>query len=79
MFRDKKLIWVIEYIFGSLLVILPFFGLIPAEENAPEPHIWSLELFTISLGVILISCASSMRQRIKLAERIEQLIKNRPS
>ena len=79
MLKDTKAVWIIEYIFGSLLVILPLLGLVLSAENLPKPHIWSLELFTISLGVILISCGSSMRQRIKLAEHIEQLVKNSPA
>jgi hypothetical protein len=77
MLKDRKIIWVIEYIFGSLLVILPFLGLILSGEKLPDPHLWTVELFTISLGVILISSASSMRQRLKLQMRIEQLTRGK--
>jgi hypothetical protein len=36
-------------------------------------YVWTAKLFAACLGVILISCASSMRQRLLLAKRIDKL------
>ena len=73
MLRDRTLVWVVEYIFGGMLVLLPMMGLYFGAEELPDAHIWAVELFIVCLGVVLISCASSMRQRMALAKRIEQL------
>jgi uncharacterized membrane protein len=73
MFKDRIVIWVLEYIFGGILVVVPMAGLASWRVSWIDAHIWAVELFVACLGVILISCASSMRQRMLLARRIETL------
>jgi len=73
MLRDRTIIWVLEYFFGAALVLLPIAGLYCEQGGLPEAHIWAAELLVICLGVVLISSASSMRQRMILSKRIEQL------
>jgi hypothetical protein len=73
MFNDKTVVWVLEYIFGSTLVILPLAGLGVYRYIWMNTNLWAAALFIVCLGVILISCASSMRQRMLLAKRIERL------
>ena len=73
MFKDRTLIWVLEYIFGGTLVVVPLTGLASRRANWTEGCIWAVGLFVVCLGVILISCASSMRQRMLLGKRIDGL------
>lgn len=75
MFRDRVLVWVLEYIFGGTLVLVPLTSLVLRRETWTDAYIWAAKLFVVCLGVILISCASSMRQRMFLAERIDRLAK----
>ncbi len=73
MFRDRMLVWVLEYVFGGMLVIVPLTSLVLYRPDWTDAYIWATQLFIVCLGVILISCASSMRQRILLARRIDRL------
>ncbi len=73
MFKDRTVIWVLEYIFGGTLVIGPLSGLAVWRINWTEANLCAVGLFVVCLGVILISCASSMRQRMFLARRIDML------
>jgi len=73
MFNDKAIVWVLEYIFGGTLVILPLVGLSVYRHSWMDTYLWATGLFVVCLGVTLISCASSMRQRMLLARRIEIL------
>ena len=73
MLRDRKIIWVMEYVFGGILVIVPLAWLKFCAGARSDAHFWAAGLFIISLGVIFISCASSMRQRLLLAKRIDKL------
>jgi len=73
MLKDRTIIWVLEYIFGGLLVFVPLVWLKLRGLTRTDAHIWAVGLFVVCLGVILISCASSMRQRMHLAKRIEIL------
>ncbi len=75
MFKDKGIIWMLEYIVGGMLVITSLTVLGFRRSTWADAHIWAAHLFVISLGVILISCASSMRQRILLARRVDRLAK----
>ncbi|MHC4464754.1 MAG: hypothetical protein ACYS30_25490 [Planctomycetota bacterium] len=75
MFRDRTLVWAVEYIFGGTLVVVPLTSLVLCRAAQDDAHIWAAQLFVVCLGVILISCASSMRQRILLARRIDILAK----
>jgi hypothetical protein len=73
MFKDQTIVWVLEYILGGTLVIVPLAGLVVRRFAWMEAHLWAVKLFVACLGVILISCASSMRQRMLLARRIDKL------
>lgn len=73
MFNDKTVVWVLEYIFGDTLVILPLVGMVVYRHSWIDTHLWATALSVVCFGVILISCASSMRQRVLLARRIEKL------
>ena len=75
MFKDRMLIWLLEYVFGGLLVVVPLTGRILRPLAWTEAHLWATQLFVAGLGVTLISCASSMRQRLLLARRIDGLAK----
>jgi len=73
MFKDRTIIWVLEYIFGGLLAFFPLVWLKLRGLTRTDAHLWAVGLFVVCLGVILISCASSMRQRLFLAKRIDRL------
>ena len=73
MFRDRVVIWVLEYILGGMLIVVPLAGLALLGAEWRGARLWSVALFGVSLGVILVSCASSMRQRMRLASRIDGL------
>lgn len=73
MFKDRAAIWVLEYIAGGTLVLVPLIGLSLLRANWTDAHAWATGLFVVCLGVTLISCASSMRQRMLLARRIDTL------
>lgn len=75
MFKDRVVVWVLEYIFGGVLIIVPLTGLSLRQDRWMDSHIWAVGLFIVCLGVILLSCASSMRQRMVLARRIDKLAK----
>ena len=73
MFRDRMVVWIMEYIFGGTLVIVPLMIGFLFQILWIDAHIWAVQLFVVCLGVILISCASSMRQRMLLSRRIDGL------
>jgi hypothetical protein len=73
MFNDNPVVWVLEYIFGGALVVVPITGLALWRPAWMDTPIWTVYLFVVCLGVVLISCASSMRQRMLLARRIDRL------
>lgn len=75
MFKDRTAIWVLEYIVGGTLVLVPLIGLGFLRANWTDAHAWATGLFFVCLGVTLISCASSMRQRMLLTKRIDTLAK----
>jgi hypothetical protein len=75
MFKDRAAIWVLEYILGGILAFVPLIGLGLRQTNWTNAHTWATGLFVVCLGVTLISCASSMRQRMLLARRIDILAK----
>ena len=75
MFKDRTIIWILEYILGGLLVLVPLVWLKLRGLTRTDAHLWAVGLFIVCLGVILISCASSMRQRLLLAKRIDSLAK----
>ncbi len=74
MFKDRTAIWVIEYVLGGILVVVPWVVLgcrQPAVET--EAGLWSIGFLVVSLGVILVASASSMRRRLALARRIDSV------
>ena len=75
MFKDRALIWILEYVFGGALVLIPLADMVFRLSVRTDAHIWAAHLFVVCLGVILISCSSSMRQRMLLARRLYVLTK----
>jgi hypothetical protein len=75
MFKDGVAIWVLEYIIGGVLAFVPLIGLRLWQTDWTDAHTWATCLFVVCLGVTLISCASSMRQRMLLAKRIDLMAK----
>jgi uncharacterized membrane protein len=73
MLKDRMVVWVVEYVFGGVLVIAPLASLVLRRFAPTDAYTWATKLFVACLGVILISCASSMRQRMLLAKRIDEL------
>ena len=75
MFKDRVLIWILEYIFGGALVLISLVDIVLRVSVQTDAYKWAAHLFVACLGVILISCSSSMRQRIFLARRLDVLTK----
>jgi len=73
MCRDRVVIWVLEYVLGGLLVVVPLGALAALGGARVDGRLWAVALFVVCLGVILVSCASSMRQRMRLETRIDGL------
>ncbi len=73
MLNDRRIIWILEYVFGGALVAVPLTSRVVRPPAWTDAYTWSTQLFVVGLGVILISCASSMRQRLLLAGRIDAL------
>ena len=73
MLKDRMIVWLVEYVFGGALVIVPLTSLAVDRFVRTDVYVWTAKLFAACLGVILISCASSMRQRMLLAKRIDKL------
>jgi len=75
MFKDRVTVWWLEYIFGGSLVLISLADMWFRGSVRTDAYIWAAHLFIVCLGVILISCASSMRQRMLLARRLDMLAK----
>ena len=73
MFKDKTVVWVLEYLLGGTLVLVPLAVVGFWLPEWIDARIWAVQLFVVCLGVVLISCASSIRQRMLLAKRIDTL------
>jgi len=73
MLKDKKVLWVVEYIIGFILLVAVIPLIVHPQPGWSEAHGWAYLLFLISVSIILLSCASAMRQRMQLAERIAEL------
>ncbi|MCU0913941.1 MAG: hypothetical protein MUC88_05175 [Planctomycetes bacterium] len=73
MLKDRRLIWILEYVLGGMLVLIPLIGRTLCPPAWTDAHAWATQLFVVALGVTLISCASAMRQRLLLARRIDTL------
>lgn len=73
MLNDRRVIWILEYVFGGALVAVPLTSRIVRLPAWTDAYTWATQLFVVGLGVVLISCASSMRQRLLLASRLDAL------
>ena len=75
MFTDRKLIVVLEYIIGFclLIAVLPLF--VDPQADWSDARWWAYLLFIVGAGLTLVSCASGMKQRIQLSQRIFKLEK----
>ena len=73
MFKDRMSVWFLEYVLGGVLVIIPLASQLFCRFAWTDVYVWTAKLFAACLGVILISCASTMRQRLLLAKRIDKL------
>jgi hypothetical protein len=73
MLKDRMLVWVGEYAIGLILLmaVIPF--IVHPQPGWSEAHGWAYLLFIACSGFILVSSASAMRQRMRLAERIAKL------
>jgi hypothetical protein len=73
MLKDRKLTWVVEYAIGIILLVAVLPSIVLPHPNWSEAHWWAYLLFIVCSGITLIGCASSMRQRVELTQRIEKL------
>jgi hypothetical protein len=66
-------IWVLEYLIGIGLLVaaLPF--IVQPQPGWSAAHTWAYLLFMACAGIVLISSASGMRQRVELSKRITEL------
>jgi len=73
MFNDKKSTWVTEYAIGLGLLIVISPAILRPNTHWSMAYSWAYLLFVACSGIILVSAAGSMRQRMKLEERIDKL------
>ena len=75
MHKDRKLVWVVEYLIGIgfLVAVLPF--IVHPQPGWSAAHGWAYLLFIACAGIALISSASETRQRLEISERIKKLEK----
>jgi len=73
MSKDKTFIWILQYLFGFVLITAVVPAAIYAQPKWTDAHVWASELFAVGLGVVLVSCGSSMRQRMTMSKRIDDL------
>ena len=75
MFKDKRYVYVIEYIIGFSLLIAVLPSMVNPHTGWSEAHWWAYLLFIVCASFIFLSCASAMRKRLALKHRIEKLEK----
>jgi len=75
MFNDNKSLWVTEYAIGIVLLVASLPLILTPQPAWGSAHGWAYLLFIACTGIMLVGCASAMRQRIQLADRIEKLEK----
>jgi hypothetical protein len=73
MFKDRKFIWVVEYFIGLVLLAIIMPSILRPHPGWSEAHGWAYLLFIACSGIILISAAGAMKQRLKMAKRITEL------
>ena len=75
MFRDRLAIWVAEYILGGLLIVGPLAVLIARRPDLnTEAGFWSINLFIVALGVVLVASGSAMRRRLAMVRQLKQVL-----
>ncbi len=75
MFGDKKFVWILQYIFGATIILIVLPMVVRSHPGWSPAHSWAFLLFIAASGIALIDCASSMRLRIELTERVAELEK----
>ena len=73
MLKDRKSTWVVGYSIGIVLLVAVLPSIVIPHPNWSDAHWWAYLLFIVCAGITMIGCASSMRQRVELTERIEKL------
>jgi hypothetical protein len=73
MLKDRKSVWVVEYLIGIALLVAVLPSIIHPHPGWSEAHGWAYLLFIACSGITLLGLASAMRQRIALADRITKL------
>jgi len=73
MLTDRKLIWVVEYVIGLVLLASTMPFIVHPRPGWSDAHGWAYLLFIACAGIALLSSASEMRQRMQLAQRIAKL------
>jgi hypothetical protein len=73
MLKDRKSVWVVEYLIGIALLVAVLPSIIHPQAGWSAAHGWAYLLFIACSGITLLGLASAMRQRIALAERITKL------
>ncbi|MCJ7729075.1 MAG: hypothetical protein MUO27_04250 [Sedimentisphaerales bacterium] len=73
MLKDKKLVWMVEYVIGFILLVAVMPFIVHPQPGWSEAHGWAYLLFIACSSITLISSASGTRQRMKMDERIAKL------
>ena len=73
MLKDRKSVWVVEYLIGIGLLVTVLPSIVHPHPGWSAAHGWAYLLFIACSGITLLGFASSMRQRIDLSERITKL------
>jgi hypothetical protein len=75
MFSDRRILYVIEYVVGFSLLIAVLPSIVLPHPGWSEAHWWAYLLFIVCASFTLISCASEMRRRMQLSERVDKIEK----
>jgi hypothetical protein len=73
MLKDRKLIWIVEYVISIAFLAAAMPLIIHPQPGWSDAHGWAYLLFIACSGITLLGSAGSMRRRMKLAERITKL------
>jgi hypothetical protein len=73
MLRDRKAVWVVEYLIGIALLVTVLPSIVHPHPGWSPAHSWAYMLFIACAGIMFLGLASSMRQRIALSDRITKL------
>jgi hypothetical protein len=73
MLKDRKSVWVVEYLIGIGLLVTVLPSIVHPHPGWSPAHSWAYLLFIACSGIMLLGLASSMRQRIALSDRITKL------